>query len=328
MAHATQDELMAGIAAMSLSSAAVLDDDVLAAIALELTALGVPDWRHVRNKGCGAPELAAMTGVCRSWRRVLVDTDAVWLRIIEARYPRLDIGNRMWEYTLEKKLGGAALDWRAQDVAKLADLRLTFREHFLLQAAIESLRTAPKSAPPRSPGAQLQDFTFTIETKCISWHKGFCDWDVKDRKNYPEGAWDSWTGTLAGFSEYASRNLPDAAQPLMGMLQIDEIEAFVSVYVTTPTLQTFKLYFDGTHEEEHMEFDEFVNSYTTQPLLYAYDQPSSGSFGGDAFSMYVSSHTGSVHLKFMWHELEHELEDEDVLTYLRGDAIPVEKYAF
>ena len=51
MAHATQDELMAGIAAMSLSSAAVLDDDVLAAIALELTALGVPDWRHVRNKG-------------------------------------------------------------------------------------------------------------------------------------------------------------------------------------------------------------------------------------------------------------------------------------
>ena len=93
---------MAGIAAISLSSAAVLDDDVLAAIALELTALGVPDWRHVRNKGRGAPELAAMTGVCRSWRRVLVDTDAVWLRIIEARYPRLDIGNRMWEYTLEK----------------------------------------------------------------------------------------------------------------------------------------------------------------------------------------------------------------------------------
>ena len=44
-----QDELTAGIAAMSLSSAAVIDDDVLAAIALELAALDVPDWNHARN---------------------------------------------------------------------------------------------------------------------------------------------------------------------------------------------------------------------------------------------------------------------------------------
>ena len=49
MAHTTQDELTAGIAAMSLSFAAVLDDDVLAAIALELAALDVPDWNHARN---------------------------------------------------------------------------------------------------------------------------------------------------------------------------------------------------------------------------------------------------------------------------------------
>ena len=79
MAHTTQDELTAGIAAMSLSFAAVLDDDVLAAIALGFAALAVPDWNHAHNKGCGAPELAAMAGLCRSWRRVLVDTDAVWL---------------------------------------------------------------------------------------------------------------------------------------------------------------------------------------------------------------------------------------------------------
>ena len=91
MAHTTQDELTAGIAA-------VLDDDVLAAIALELAALAVPDWSHAHNKGRGAPELAAMTGVCSSWRRVLVDTDAVWLRMIEARYPRLKLGTGMSSY--------------------------------------------------------------------------------------------------------------------------------------------------------------------------------------------------------------------------------------
>ena len=333
MAHTTQDELTAGIAAMSLSFAAVLDDDVLAAIALELAALAVPDWNHSHNKGRGAPELAAMTGVCRSWRRVLVDTDAVWLRMIEARYPRLELGTGRSGYKFEKKLGGTTLDWRAQGVAKLANLRLTFREHFLLQADIESLRTAPQSAPLRSPGAQLQDFTFTIETKCNAWHKGH--WDVadpsyelyqhkRDRERYPEGAWDSWTGTLPGFSDNAWWDLPDARQAGMGMLQVDEIEAFVSVYVTTPSLQTFKLYFDGTHEGSDSECDMPVESYTTQPLPYAYDQPSSGSFD-EVFSLYVKSHLGDVQLKFAFDD---ELDDEDVLTYLRGEAIPVEKYAF
>ena len=326
MAHTTQDELTAGIAAMSLSFAAVIDDDVLAAIALELAGLDVPDWSHARNKGCGAPELAAMTGVCRSWRRVLVDTDAVWLRMIEARYPRLELGTGISGYKLEKKLDGTALDWRAQGVAKLANLRLTFREHFLLQADIESLRTAPQSAPLRSPGAQLQDFTFTIEAKCNAWHKGLWrDWDEGDRKHYPEGAWDSWTGTLPGFSDSAWWDLPDARQAGMGMLQVDEIEAFVSVYVTTPTLQTFKLYFDGTHEGSDSECDMPVESYTTQPLPYVYDQPSSGSSGGEVFSLYVKSHLGDVQLKFAFGG---ELDDEDVLTYLRGEAIPVEKYAF
>ena len=334
MAHTTQDELTAGIAAMSLSFAAVLDDDVLAAIALELAALDVPDWSHAHNKGRGAPELAAMTGVCRSWRRVLVDTDAVWLRMIEARYPRLKLGTGISGYRLEKKLGGTALDWRAQGVAKLANLRLTFREHFLLQADIESLRTAPQSAPLRSPGAQLQDFTFTIETKCNAWHKGY--WDqvdasyelyqhARDRKRYPEGAWDSWTGTLPGFSDNAWWDLPDARQAGMGMLQFDEIEAFVSVYVTTPSLQTFKLYFDGTHECSDTECDMPVETYTRQPLLYAYDQPSSGSSGGEVFSLYVKSHIGDVQLKFAFDD---ELDDEDVLTYLRGEAICVQKYGY
>ena len=325
MAHTTQDELTAGIAAMSLSFAAVIDDDVLAAIALELAGLDVPDWSHARNKGCGAPELAAMTGVCRSWRRVLVDTDAVWLRMIEARYPRLELGSGISSYKFEEKLDGTALDWRAQGVAKLANLRLTFREHFLLQADIESLRTAPQSAPLRSPGAQLQDFTFTIEAKCNAWHKGLWrDWDEGDRKHYPEGAWDSWTGTLPGFSDNAWWDLPDARQAGLGMLQVDEIEAFVSVYVTTPSLQTFKLYFDGTHEGSDSECDMPVESYTTQPLPYAYDQPSSGSFD-EVFSLYVKSHLGDVQLKFAFDD---ELDDEDVLTYLRGEAIPVEKYAF
>ena len=325
MAHTTQDELTAGIAAMSLSFAAVLDDDVLAAIALELAALAVPDWSHAHNKGRGAPELAAMTGVCRSWRRVLVDTDAVWLRMIEARYPRLKLGTGMSSYRLEEKLGGNALDWRAQGVAELANLRLTFREHFLLQADIESLRTAPQSAPLRSPGAKLQDFTFTIEAKCNAWHKGLWrDWDEGDRKHYPAGAWDSWTGTLPGFSDDAWWDLPDARQAGLGMLQVDEIEAFVSVYVTTPSLQTFKLYFDGTHEGSDDECDMPVESYSTQPLPYAYDQPSSGSFD-EVFSLYVKSHLGDVQLKFAFDD---ELDDEDVLTYLRGEATPVEKYAF
>ena len=68
-----------------------------------------------------------------------------------------------------------------------------------------------QSAPLRSPGAQLQDFTFTIEAKCNAWHKGLWrDWDEGDRKYYPEGAWDSWTGTLPGFSDDAWWDLPDA----------------------------------------------------------------------------------------------------------------------
>ena len=136
------------------------------------------------------------------------------------------------------------------------------------------------------------------------------DWDEGDRKYYPEGAWDSWTGTLPGFCDDAWWDLPDARQAGMGMLQVDEIEAFVSVYVTTPSLQTFKLYFDGTHEGSDDECDMPVESYTTQPLPYAYDQPSSGSFD-EVFSLYVKSHLGDVQLKFAFDE---QLDDEDVLT--------------
>lgn len=312
MADATADDLAAGIAAMSLQTA--LNDDVLAAIALEFAALDLPDSFHRDNHGRGAPEIAAMAGVCRSWRRVLVATDTVWLRMIEARYPRLRLGAN----TL------ARLDDRKS--RELACLRLTFREHFLVQADVERLRTAPKSVPPRSPGNhELKDFTFTLEAKCGSWRQGVLEWDEDDRKHYPQGTWESWTGTFEGFGGDHSDRWSDK-WPVMGTLQIEDIEAFVSVYVTTPTLQTFKIYFDGTHDDSDDWDGDLVDFFTEQPMPYAYEQWTYE--GGDqaALALRLRSITGQVALSFTESFCDEQLENEDVLTYLCGEAIPAEKF--
>lgn len=309
MADATADDLAAGIAAMSLQTA--LNDDVLAAIALELAALDLPDSRHRDNYGRGAREIAAMAGVCSSWRRVIVATDAVWFRMIQARYPRLSLGVT----TL-----ASIEDMTSRE---LACLQLTWREHFLVQADVERLRTAPKSVPPRSPGNHdLKDFTFTLEAKCGSWRPGVLDWDEDDRKHYPQGTWESWTGTFESFGEDRWSN----RWPCMGTLQVEDIEAFVSVYVTTPTLQTFKIYFDGTHDDSDDWDGDLVDYFTEQPIPYAYEQWTYQ--GGDqaALAFRLHSITGRVALAFTESFCGEKLEDEDVLTYLCGEAIPAEKF--
>lgn len=301
---ATEDDVTAGIAAMSLSNAAVLNDDVLAAIALELAALDLPNSFHRDFVGRGARELAAISGVCRSWRRVLVATDAVWLRIIEARYPRLMLGSRprcLPQYPPSREL---------------AHLRLTFREHFLVQADVERLRAAPRSAPPRSPdNYKLQDFTFTLEAKCASWSSVMLDEDDEvDRRDYPEGTFVSWTGTFEGFGH----DVFSDRLAFLGNLGIGGLETLVSVYVTTPSLQTFKIYFDGTHHYSDWFFDETVDFYTSQPLPYAHEQPTI-----DVFALHLSGRAGHLSFEFT---CDCEMDEEDVLTYLRGEAIPVDHY--
>ena len=286
---ASEEELAAHVNALSLTHSSQLSDDAISTIALIVMASDADD-RPARAK---AADIVAMLRVSTVWRRAIVATDPVWQRLIAVRFPGLSLMHE-WEWVATKR-------------------RLSYREHFLVQADVERLRGAPQAAvPPRSPThLRIEDFTFTIEARCVQWQEGICP-DVEHQERYPPGSIETWSGVFSHF--YGTWR---AGQACMGLPGSEDAELLISVYVTPPSLQTWKLYCDGTEdcdEGECMHYDD-------QPLPYAHSKPV---WPGLDFVVGVDAHMDSgVQVRFRFDD---DLPDEHVLAYLCGEEIPKEDY--
>ena len=149
-------EVAAELAALTLEPAVHrLPSEIIAAIARIIAAWDAADARHMRNKGRGCKELAAMLAVCHAWRNPLLTSEPAWMRLLEARFPQLSL----------------SMSFDCQSKSFHRKGRLSCRNHFLVQQAVERLRDAAVAPPPLCTDERvgLEDFTFSVETRVTGW---------------------------------------------------------------------------------------------------------------------------------------------------------------
>ena len=306
------DDIVAGLEGLAIFEPAVarLPAEMVVVIARIVAAWDAAEergWGRFANKGHGSHELVAMLGVCHGWREPLLAFEPAWRRLLEARFPALQLSR-----ALQRDHNGK----RVEPLAYVRKGRLPCREHFLLQQTVERLRGAAVSPPPRCTieGAKLEDFTFTIEAKRVGWHEDtWFSTDEEERAHYPRGSIESWAGPLSRFDYDGCE---EDGTPLMGSLQLEDAKVEVNVYVTTPDGHTCKIYERGKHDYDE-EFcggeGQAMSFFTRHKLPYAYETPPEG------FKIGINCVIGSVGVVI---EFEDSLPEEDVLVYLRGEEVP------
>ena len=169
-------------------------------------------------------QVLAMTAACANWRAAIASVQAdaqVWKALLAHRFPRLKVG---------------------------PPNRLTNRQLYRVQLDVKALRQMPISAPPATPPpAKLRDFTFTIELTLMSHGE---DEDGKPRAPRDRmhiGSTDTWVGKLReATSPSISFARFDGAHEIGCQLDLapfdDDRRVRCCVYLTTPSLQTVKLY--------------------------------------------------------------------------------------
>jgi hypothetical protein len=264
------------------------------------------------HRGHGARDVLAVRSTCKAWRAATERADLPWYRVIQARYPRLDIGYMQLPGRLHRRR------------------RLSWHDHYRLHADVVKLRDAPAATPPPPrplAGASLEDFTFTIESTVVEWEdlddellspsmtRNEVDLHYsleRERERFPIGSTESWTGVLT--RESFGNNYPRGDSPLLGSLQIEEATVRVSVYVTTPELHTFKLYCEGAIEGSDDDCGDIYSYFATQPLPYAPWQSD-----GLQPTISLNEYTGSVALRLL---VDDDLDEDGIVAYLCGAAIP------
>lgn len=323
---AVVDDITEAVTSLSVQDA-LLNLDVLSAVA-SAVAESEPDRmsyssaaafdpaqfamaQHERDCA-GARELATMLQVCWAWRKAVCDTDGVWIRLLHAAYPRLDIGRPGQQGRSRKTL---------------------FRRMYMALQQVQRLHSkAMVSLPPsRSPGAALDDFLFIVEVR-------FCHWagvgaDESDLERLRQiGPTETWAGTLS------AENLgwrADVEAPCFGLLQLDGAKCTVSVYVNSPSREpgesdTFMLYDAGSMDGSDEAGSEMFEYYTKQELPYAHydlgandlDDAGKGLVLDDrvGYQLSMSPHvyTGSIALGLTYDDM---LYEEQCVRYLRGEPI-------
>lgn len=102
--------------------------------------------------------------------------------------------------------------------------------------------------------------------------------------------------------------------PTFGTLQDEALNAKVSVYVTTPTLQTFKIYDGGEIEDVDDDCGVPVGHLSERPLPYAHQRE----FNGTYPAISLVEHSGSVAVRLLHDD---DIDEEMAATYLRGGAL-------
>ena len=95
-----------------------------------------------------------MLSTCSAWRNALQTSQPLWLALLLARFPKIDLGHRTYA---------------------ARTLRQSYRDTYRMMLDIERLRSAPAChQPPVNLGAKLSDFTFVFEGTLMPEPRQLC----------------------------------------------------------------------------------------------------------------------------------------------------------
>jgi hypothetical protein len=293
---------------------ALFQPDVIGSVTLELSKQYPSDirWRRsMPDHPLVRPlrDIVAMSRVCRTWHSAVCATDLAWRPLLAVAFP---------------DLGG----WNEDEAPRP---RLRYRELYQMMLQIERLRFTPATVPPpHTPGASLEDFTFTLEARFERWSSSPSESALLDLEE--TGHYQAWSGTL-GEANLGDR--PDTEAPALGLLEVDSAMCTLSVFAAAPPTtagqppRTMKLY-EGEYDGGDEDASEMYAYYTTQPIPYEHygvganelDEFGKGCVPeaevGVKFTMAPQVYSGSIALNLMYDD---RLYEEQLVQYLRGEPI-------